>query len=144
MWVVLLASCGNERTGSAFCARLGKETPAIGQPITTKNEATDMVSRYERLLEVSPLTIEKDMRTVVEVLRLASRVDTNDAAAVQELADASYAAHQAALNVRDWVKSTCAIDISTGMSIAPPRTAPPTTSSTLAPQDTIPTPATTG
>lgn len=128
--VTLLASCGDERTGSAFCARLGKETPAIGQPITTKTEATEMVSRYERLLDVSPLSIERDMTSVVEVLRLASRIDTNDPQEVQELADATYAANQAALNVRDWVKSTCAVDISTGMSIAPPRTAPPTTSTT--------------
>lgn len=124
---MIAAACGPERTGSAFCARLGRETPAIGEPITSKNQATAMVGRYERLLEVSPLSIEKDMRTVVELLRQASRVDTNDPKEVQALADASYASNQAALNVRDWVKNTCAVDISTGLTIAPPRTAPPTT-----------------
>jgi hypothetical protein len=132
--VLVLSSCGDERTGTAFCAQLGRETPAIGAPITTKSEATAMVERYERLLGVSPLSIEKDMQTLVDLLRLAASVDTTDAAEMQELADASYAANQAALNVRDWAKSTCAVDISTGLQIDPPRTVPPTT----VPPDTVP------
>ena len=99
-----------------------------------------MVSRYERLLEVSPLAIEKDMTTVVDLLRTAAQVDTEDKDEMQALADAAYAANQAALNVRDWVKSTCAVDISTGLQIEPPRTAPPTTvpATTLTPVETVP------
>ena len=37
------------------------------------------------------------------------------------LASARLALENAALNVRDWVKSTCAVDISTGLNIDPPR-----------------------
>lgn len=135
-----LSACGSERTGTAFCNRVAGEIPGIGAPVTSKTEANAMVSRYERLLEVSPLTIEKDMSTVVDLLRMAATVDTQDKDAMQALADAAYAANQAALNVRDWVKSTCAVDISTGLQIDPPRTAPPTTvpPSTVAPADTVP------
>ena len=138
--VAALSACGGERTGTAFCSRVAREIPAIGAPITSKTEANAMVSRYERLLEVSPLAIEKDMRAVVDLLRRAARVDTEDKDAMQALADAAYAANQAALNVRDWVKSTCAVDISTGLQIEPPRTAPPTTVpvTTLAPAGTTP------
>ena len=138
--VAALSACGGERTGTAFCSRVAREIPAIGAPITSKTEANAMVSRYERLLEVSPLAIEKDMRAVVDLLRRAARVDTEDKDAMQALADAAYAANQAALNVRDWVKSTCAVDISTGLQIEPPRTAPPTTVpvTTLAPAGTVP------
>ena len=46
---------------------------------------------------------------------------------VQELADASYKANEASENVRAWVKSTCAVDIATGLNIEPPRTVPPAT-----------------
>lgn len=135
---IALTACGGERTGTAFCNRVAREIPGIGAPITSKTEANAMVSRYERLLEVSPLTIEKDMTTVVNLLRMAAGVDTQDKDEMQALADAAYAANQAALNVRDWVKSTCAVDISTGLQIDPPRTLPPTTvpASTVAPVDT--------
>ena len=75
------------------------------------------------------------MQTLVDLLRLAASVDTTDETEMQKLADASYAANQAALNVRDWTKSTCAVDISTGLQIDPPRTVPPTT----VPPDTVPT-----
>lgn len=135
-----VSACGGERTGTAFCSRVAREIPAIGAPITSKSEANAMVSRYERLLEVSPLAIEKDMTTVVDLLRTAAQVDTEDKDEMQALADAAYAANQAALNVRDWVKSTCAVDISTGLQIEPPRTAPPTTvpATTVAPVETVP------
>lgn len=124
---LFLVSCGKERTGTAFCRQLGREIPAIAQPITTKTESQEIVHRYERLLEVAPLAIENDLRTVTDLLRKASKVDTKDSKSVQDLADASYAAKQSALNVREWAKSTCAVDISTGSTIVPPRTAPPTT-----------------
>jgi hypothetical protein len=63
-------------------------------------------------------------------------VNPNDPAQLQALADASYAANQSSLTVRDWVKSTCAVDITTGVTIEPPRVATttiPVTSTTVAP-----------
>lgn len=153
-----LASCGGpEHTGTAFCAQLGKELPAIAQPVTTSKEVSAMVNRYERLLDRSPLTIESDMKVLTDLLRQAANVDPTKQDEVQKLADASYHANQSALNVRDWVKSTCAVDITTGMNITPMRqptttvvttttvatatsvpaaTAAPTTSSTVAPAAT--------
>jgi hypothetical protein len=134
----LLASCGSsERTGTAFCRQLGKEIPGIGLPITTKTEASAMVSRYERLLELAPLSIEKDLKALTDVLRQAEKLDAKDPVAVQKLADATYKSNQAALNVKDWVISTCAVDITTGQTVAPPRTVPPTTTTMPAVTTTI-------
>jgi hypothetical protein len=134
----LAVSCGSpERTGTAFCRQLSKEIPGIGMPITTKTEAGAMVDRYEQLLGVAPLSIEKDLRTLTEVLRRAEKLDAADPAAVQELADDTYKSNQAALNVRDWVISTCAVDITTGQTVAPPRTVPPPTTTTLVVTTTI-------
>ena len=134
----LLASCGSsERTGTAFCRQLGKEIPGIGLPITTKTEASAMVSRYERLLELAPLSIEKDLKALTDVLRQAEKLDAKDPVAVQKLADATYKSNQAALNVKDWVISTCAVDITTGQTVAPPRTVPPTTTTVPAATTTI-------
>jgi hypothetical protein len=126
--IVLLVACGgSQRTGTAFCAQLGKEIPAIAQRPQSTDEITAMVDRYERLLEKSPLTIEKDFAVLTDLLRMAEKVNAGDPEEVQDLADATYAANQSALNVRDWVKSTCAVDISTGLNIEPPRQAPTTT-----------------
>ena len=131
-----LTSCGGERTGTAFCRQLAREVPAIGEPVTTKTQALGIVERYERLLEKAPLTIEPDLRIVTDLLRMAARVDTEDPAQVQELADASYKAEKASENVSDWVKSTCAVDMATGLSIEPPRTVPTTTTTVAAPAPT--------
>ncbi len=89
-----------------------------------------MVDRYERLLEKAPLSIEKDFVVLTDVLRLAEKLDTSNPEKVQELADATYASNQSALSVRDWVMSTCAVDISTGLNIEPPRQ--PTTTTVAA------------
>lgn len=120
--VLVLASCGgSERTGTAFCAQLGKEIPAIAQQPTTVDEISAMVDRYERLLTKAPLSIEKDFAVLTDLLRTAEDVDPSQPDEVQKLADATYAANQSALAVRDWVKSTCAVDITTGVNIEPPR-----------------------
>lgn len=142
-WVVLavvLISCGGpQRTGTNFCRQLAQELPAIGQPISTPQEVTAMVERYERLLEVAPLTIEKDLAVLTDLLQQAEKVNPNEAAQLQALADASYAANQSSLSVRDWVKSTCAVDITTGVNVDPPRVA----TTTIAPPSTTVAPPTT-
>jgi hypothetical protein len=103
----------------------------------TPKEVSAMVERYERLLERAPLTIEKDMAVMTDLLQQAAKVNTNNPEEVQAIADASYAANQSALQVRDWVKSTCAVDISSGLNIEPPRVATTTIPSTV-PATTIP------
>lgn len=93
----------------------------------TTRDVEAMIGRWERLLERAPLTIEDDIASVTDLLRKAAAVDPNDPAEVQDLADTSYESNQAAVAVRDWVLDTCAVDIATGLTVAPPRTAPPTT-----------------
>jgi hypothetical protein len=103
----------------------------------TPKEVSAMVDRYERLLERAPLTIEKDMAVITDLLQQAAKLNTNNTQEVQAVADASYAANQSALQVRDWVKSTCAVDISSGLNIEPPRVAT-TTIPTTVPPSTVP------
>jgi hypothetical protein len=104
----------------------------------TSKEVNAMVDRYQRLLERSPLTIEKDMAVITDLLQQAAKLNTNNPEEVQALADATYAANQSALQVRDWVKSTCAVDISSGLNIEPPRVATTTIPTTTAPATTVP------
>lgn len=134
-----LTACGGaSRTGTSFCRQLAQELPAIAQRMQTSKEVNAMVDRYQRLLERSPLTIEKDMAVITDLLQQAAKLNTNNPEEVQALADATYAANQSALQVRDWVKSTCAVDISSGLNIEPPRVATTTIPTTTAPATTVP------
>ena len=133
-----LSACGGpSRTGTSFCRQLAEELPEIAQRMQTPQEVSAMVERYERLLERAPLTIEKDMAVMTDLLQQAAKLNTNNPEEVQAVADASYAANQSALQVRDWVKSTCAVDISSGLNIEPPRVAT-TTIPTTVPATTVP------
>ena len=139
MLLAVLTGCSSpERTGTSFCRQLARELPAIGQPIATTKEVSAMVGRYERLLERAPLSIEGDLAVLTDLLVQASKVNTTDSTAVQKLADATYAANQSALQVRDWIKSTCAVDISTGLNIDPPRVATTTVSPEAGETTTVP------
>lgn len=132
-----LSACGGaSRTGTSFCRQLSQELPAIAQRMQTPTEVSAMVNRYQRLLERAPLTIEKDMAVLTDLLQQAANLNTNKPEAVQALADATYAANQSALQVRNWVKSTCAVDISSGLNIEPPRVA--TTTTLVAAATTVP------
>lgn len=134
-----LTACGGaSRTGTSFCRQLAQELPAIAQRMQTSKEVSAMVDRYQRLLERSPLTIEKDMAVITDLLQQAATLNTNNPEEVQALADATYAANQSALQVRDWVKSTCAVDISSGLNIEPPRVATTTIPTTTVPATTVP------
>ena len=130
----VITSCSdNTRTGSTFCKRLQDELTGINQPIESQSDVRSMVSRYKRLLDVTPLTIEEDFRVLVNLLELAADSNPNDPESLQEVADASYAANTSALQVSEWIYDTCAVDFATGMNVAPPRTPAPST----IPPDTI-------
>lgn len=140
--VLALTACGSaERTGTSFCQQLAKEIPAIALPMETSDEIKAMVFRYTRLLERAPLTIEGDLAILTDLLRQAANLDPENSTEVQALANASYAANKSSLAVRDWVKSTCAVDISTGLTIEPPRlpttTVATTTTTTVATETTV-------
>jgi hypothetical protein len=122
------ASCSsNTRTGTTFCQRLQNELPGINAPMESQGDVRTMVSRYKRLLSVAPLSIEEDFRILTNLLEDASEVNPNDPESLQVVADAAYAANTSALQVAKWVYETCAVDLVTGMNVAPPRTAAPTT-----------------
>ena len=124
---LLVACSNNTRTGSTFCARLQDELPGINAPMETQSDVGRMVSLYKRLLEVAPLEIEDDFRILTALLDDAAKANPNDPESLQEISDAAYAANTSALAVADWVYDTCAVDFATGMNVAPPRTAPPST-----------------
>lgn len=135
----VLASCtSTHRTGTNFCRRLAESLPAIGEPMATQGDILEQVTRYERLLEVAPLSIEDDLAVLTELIRRASEVDTGDPDEMQALSDAAYAANRSADAVAAWTISTCAVDISTGMRVDPPRRPMPTATS-VAPEPPQPT-----
>ncbi|GDX29182.1 hypothetical protein LBMAG13_16070 [Actinomycetes bacterium] len=109
--------------------------PEIGMSIATQAEVSAMVTRYQKLLSAAPLAIESDLEVLTNLLKKSAQVDPSDPKSIQEVADLAYAANKSALAVSAWTKDTCAVDISLGVNIDPPRVAPPTT---IAPTTTVP------
>lgn len=137
MAVVLTACLSDQRSSNAFCKQLAGELPEIGQPMGTGGDVVAQVARYKRLLKVAPLTIEEDFKVLTDLLDTASRLNPTNTDDVQKIADMAYAANMSAQAVAAWVKDTCAVDISTGVTVVPPRvatstTSPPTDSTVIA------------
>ena len=132
--LLTFAACSPSRTGTNFCRVLQKEMPEIGMSIATQAEVSAMVTRYQKLLDAAPLAIESDLAVLTNLLKKSAQVDPSDPKSIQEIADLAYAANKSALAVSAWTKDTCAVDISLGVNIDPPRVAPPTT---IAPSTTL-------
>ena len=135
---VAIASCGgDERSSNAFCRQLADELPEIGQPMDTGGDVVAQVARYKRLLKVAPLSIETDFRVLTDLLDAAARMNPNNTDDVQDIADRAYAANMSAQVVSAWVKDTCAVDLASGVTVAPPRVATSTTSTIIATESTV-------
>ena len=135
---VAIASCGgDERSSNAFCRQLADELPELGQPMDTGGDVVAQVARYKRLLKVAPLSIETDFQVLTDLLDAAARMNPNNTDDVQDIADRAYAANMSAQVVSAWVKDTCAVDLASGVTVAPPRVATSTTSTIIATESTV-------
>lgn len=115
-----LAGCSTPaRTATNFCRQLQQELPEIAQPTATPAEVSDLVKSYERLGDLAPLAIEDDWTALTNLVRAAAEVDAADPANVQAVADLSYATQKSATATATWVRETCGVDISTGLSTTP-------------------------
>lgn len=118
--LLTLTACGEPaRTATNFCRQLQLELPEIAQPTATPAEVTALVARYERLGDVAPLAIEEDWNALTNLVKAAANVDAADPASVQAVADLSYATQKSATAAAVWVRETCGVDISTGISTTP-------------------------
>jgi hypothetical protein len=116
----LTSACAETpRTATNFCRQLDLEVPEITQPTATPAEVSQMLDRYKRLAKVAPLAIEDDWNSLTELLAAASRANPNDAESVQAVIDMSYATEKAANAASQWIRETCGVDISTGLSVGP-------------------------
>ena len=124
--VLVFAACGSTpRTATNFCRQLAKETEGLAELPATPDAINRTVERYERLLEVAPLAVEDDWRTLTELLREAGKLDASDEQAVQKVVDQAYASERAAQNAMKWVMTNCGVDISSGNSVTPVATTAP-------------------
>lgn len=129
-----LAACGEPatRSTSRFCGELQAHATEIQTVPAKADEIPALITLYSKMAEVAPLEIEGDWETVYGVLKTANTVNAADPASVQKAADVAYAANQAAVDVVDWAKANCAIDIGP-VPIVPGGADVETTTTTVAP-----------
>lgn len=121
--LVGLTACGSTpKSTTNFCRQLEQEMPAIAELPATPEAIDASVERYERLLDVAPLAVEADLRALTDLFRAAADMDASNPDSVQGVVDQAYYSEQSAMNVAEWVLETCGVDISTGLTVAPPAT----------------------
>jgi hypothetical protein len=119
--VALLGACSSPaRTSTNFCRQLADELPEIADLPATDEQISDAVKRYERLLEVAPLEIEKEFESLTALMRAARDVDAADPESVQALVELTYSSEKDALASSTWVLATCGVDLSLGISPSAP------------------------
>jgi len=119
--VALLGACSSPaRTSTNFCRQLADELPEIADLPATDEQISDAVQRYERLLEVAPLEIEKEFDSLTALMRAARDVDAADTESVQALVELTYSSEKDALASSAWVLATCGVDLSLGISPSAP------------------------
>jgi len=119
--VVLIGACSSPaRTATNFCRQLADELPEIANLPATDEQITDAVKRYERLLDVAPLEIEKEFDSLTALMRAARDVDAADSESVQELVEMTYSSEKDALASSAWVLATCGVDLSLGIAPSAP------------------------
>jgi hypothetical protein len=119
--VALLGACSSPaRTATNFCRQLADELPEIADLPATDEQISDAVQRYERLLEVAPLEIEKEFDSLTALMRTARDVDAADNESVQALVELTYSSEKDALASSAWVLATCGVDLSLGIAPSAP------------------------
>jgi len=112
--IVLVGACSSPaRTATNFCRQLA-DLPA------TDEQISDAVKRYERLLDVAPLEIEKEFNSLTALMRAARDVDAADPESVQTLVELTYSSEKDALASSAWVLATCGVDLSLGIAPSAP------------------------
>lgn len=121
-----VTACGSTpRTATNFCRQLENEIARMTESPVTPSAINDLVERYERLLEISPLAVEEDWRALTEMLRMTANMDAADEESIQAVVDEAYATERSAQDAQQWVITTCGIDISSGAAVTPTATTAP-------------------
>ena len=119
--VAIISACSSPaRTATNFCRQLANELPEIADLPATDEQISDAVKRYERLLEVAPLEIEREFESLTALMRAARDVDAADIESVQALVELTYSSEKDALASSAWVLATCGVDLSLGIAQSAP------------------------
>lgn len=116
----LTACAETPRTATNFCRVLTERIDDITTPPASTADVQRIIEHYSRLVEVAPLEVEADLTTIRDLFVTASRVNTDDQASVQAVADAAYRAELAAEDAGVYVGATCGLDLSTGLAVQVP------------------------
>lgn len=106
------ACAEKKRDATQFCRQLAIELPGLRAPLQNQSDIDQMVERYRRLGDVAPLSVSKDWNILTALLEESAKVDTGDAAELEELAKSAYAKNTAAQQALAWTRDTCGVDLS--------------------------------
>lgn len=123
-----LSGCSDpDRSTERFCGELATALPTLTGTVSTQADIDRLLATYDRLDEISPLSVERDWSALTDLVRTAATVAPDDPASVQAVADAAYSTERSARAVAQWVETTCGLAMPDVIGIeggAPPSSAP--------------------
>ncbi len=122
LFVAALASCGEDRSGNAFCSELEIQMPHLNTTMLDQAEVKALVEAYKSVGKHAPVAVRDDWNAISKLMDSASKLDANDKDAVQELANLAYATKLPAERARKYVREKCGLELMTGMDVAPKST----------------------
>ena len=108
--VLALAAAGcsdTDRSASRFCGSLKDALPDLTATLTTSDDISSLVNRFEGLNSMTPVAIEEEWQALTKLVQLAANTDPLDPPGRQSLADAAYQTERPARDIERWVEATC-------------------------------------
>lgn len=120
---LVLSSCGSSDptpNAAQFCAEVADNRAAIVAPTVTSDLDIDaIVALHQRLGALAPLAISVEWSALTEAVETAATVVPNDGASVQRAVDAAYRSESAAVDVAEWVRASCGVDLGPVTTLVP-------------------------
>jgi len=102
------AACSDtDRSASRFCGSLKDALPDLTATLTSSDDISSLVNRFEGLNSMTPVAIEEEWQALTELVQLAASTDPLDPQGRQTLADAAYQTERPARDIERWVEATC-------------------------------------
>ena len=126
-----VAACSSDKpsaTAGQYCATVSASLAQLNEPAIADSTGVEQTAElYRTITSIAPLAVQKEWQTMTSNVEAAAKVDPNDSASVQRVADMARSSQHAATSIADYTSKVC------GLTIGTPTTTVPVVVTTAAP-----------
>lgn len=119
--VILVGGCSSPGGDAIdFCEAVAADPAAIvSPPLNDGDDVATALDHFRTLGDLAPVAITTQWATLVDSLETATTVVPSDPESLQRTMAVAYAAERSAVEIADWLRANCGIDIGPVTTIAP-------------------------